>query len=196
MCLKACAYAHTHEGVCPFAEQLHQPGLQCSILFSRHASRHMACITCRGLKRQAPLPYQARPPYKLVPVGSSSLHLIPAVVHGTALPPAKQRRVGVGRGRGAGSTGNPGPWGMLAPGYPQTHVQRPVTARSLFHYGVQGMVAPGEQGGQCALGWSLSAWQKQQRVVLQCVLQQIAALRGFKPAVIPEQDQVAFFSGT
>lgn len=155
----------------------------------------MARIACRGLKRQAPPPYQASPPYKLVPVGSSSLHLLPAVVHGTALPLAKRRRVGVGRGRGAGSTGHAAPWGMLAPGYPQTQAQIPVTARSLFHHGVQG-VAPGEQGGQCALGWSLSAWQKQQREVLQCVLQQqIAALRAFKPAVLPEGNQVSFSAG-
>lgn len=151
-------------------------------------------MTCRGLKRQAPPPYQTSPPYKLVPVGSSSLHLLPAVVHGTALPFAKRRRVGAGRGRGAGSTGHAAPWGMLAPGYPQTHAQRPVTARSLFHHVTQGM-APGEQGGRYALGWSLSAKQKQQRVVLQCVLQQqIAALRGFKPAVLPEGNQVAFSS--
>ena len=93
-----------------------------------------------------------------------------------------------------GSTGPAVPWGMLAPGYSQTHAQRPVTARSLFDHGVQGM-APGEKGGQCALGWSWSAWQKQQRVVLQCVLQhQVAALQGFKPAVSHELNQVAFFS--
>lgn len=136
----------------------------------------------------------ARPPYKLVPVGSSSLQPLPAVVlAATAAPPlAKVRRVGMGRGLGSA---RPAVFrGMLTSVGSQSHGQISETARSLFHseLGDSTLQQQGK-GGQSALGISLDAWQKQRRVVLQCLLQQqAAALQGFKPASLTAGTQVLY----
>ena len=172
------------------AEQADLTGSHCSKQNNWHAS------TCRGIKRRAPMPCHARPPYKLVPVGSSP-QLLPAVVHNTAtasLPLAKRRWVGVGRG--VGSAGPAVPRGMLTSGYSQSHGQISATARSLFHPDLGHVKFQQHSGGRHqALGVSLDAWQKQRRVVLQCVLQQqTAALQGFKPASRTEGTQVPYKS--
>ena len=137
----------------------------------------------------------ARPPYKLVPVAGSSLQPLPAVVHSaaTAAPPlTKVRRVGMGRGVGSA---RPAVYrGMLTSGGPQSHGQISATARSLFHSDLGDLTVQQQgEGGQSALGISLDAWQKQRRVVLQCLLQQqAAALQGFKPASLTAGTQVLY----
>lgn len=148
--------------------------------------------TCRGIKRRAPMPYDARPPYKLVAVGSYPQPL-PAVVHSAAtaaLPLAKRRRMGLGKGMEP--TGPAVPKSMLTSGYSQNPGQRSTTARLLFHPNLENVTFQEQaEGGQSASGVSLDAWQKQRRAVLQCVLQQqTAALQGFKPASLTAGTQV------
>lgn len=156
------------------------------------------CFVCRGIKRSAPMgPYATSPPpppapYKLVPVGLAAPRL-PAVVHSTVTaglgsPHAKRRR------GGGGSPGPAVPWSMLTPGYAHNHRQRSITARSLFHPAMGGVALQGQVlSRQCAKRMSLDERQKEQRVVLQCVLQhQTAAMQSFKPAVLVEGTQVAF----
>lgn len=150
--------------------------------------------TCRGIKRCAPMPYHANPPYKLVAVGCSPQPL-PAVVRSAAtaaLPLAKRRRVGLGKRMG--STGPAVPKGILTYGYSQNHGQRSTTARSLFHPNLEDVTLQEQaEGGWSASRASLDAWQKQRREVMQCVLQQqTAVLQGFKPASLTAGTQVPY----
>ena len=148
--------------------------------------------SCRGIKRRALMFHHTSPPYKLVPVNTSSLQPLPAVVHSTATAPlAKRKRVGMGRGLGA--AGPAVPRDMLTSGSSQSHGQTSA-ARLLLHPKL-GNVTLQEQGegGQSAPGISLDAWQKQRRVVLECLLQQQAvALQGFKPASPTAGTQVLY----
>lgn len=161
------------------------------------ASNQLYMFVCRGVKRPAPMAHYATPPtpppapYKLVRVGLAAT-LLPAVVHSTATAGlgflhAKRRR------GGGGSSGPVMPWSMLTPGYAHNQGQRLITARSLFHP-VVGGVALQEQvvSGQCVKRMSLDERQKEQRAVLQCVLQhQTAAMQSFKLAVLAGGTQVA-----
>ncbi|KAL3162524.1 hypothetical protein ABBQ32_010180 [Trebouxia sp. C0010 RCD-2024] len=170
---------------------------------THRADTPAACTkqTPRGVKRPAPMAHYATPPtpppapYKLVRVGLAAT-LLPAVVHSTATAGlgflhAKRRR------GGGGSSGPVMPWSMLTPGYAHNQGQRLITARSLFHP-VVGGVALQEQvvSGQCVKRMSLDERQKEQRAVLQCVLQhQTAAMQSFKLAVLAGGTQARRGSG-
>lgn len=133
-------------------------------------------------------PSLAQPPYKLVRVGMSSPPIPAVICSAASIGPfhcgAKRRRLG--------SSTPPGPWGLLTSGYAQFHGQTGKTARSLFHPDAAGgTLLHGNRAGQFALGRGLDDCQKEQRVLLRSVLQQLtAALQSPKPARVSTSSQV------
>ena len=134
---------------------------------------------CRGLKRWGEASSPSQPPYKLVPANKAPITL-PVVLYSSPIAAASQHNA-KRRHMGPSSGAFPTPWSLLTSPSSSSPVQRFLTARSLF-----GEAMPLGSRGSCngttrniGNGQQLASyaervahWQREQRELLQCLLQQ------------------------
>ncbi|KAA6428500.1 MAG: hypothetical protein FRX49_01376 [Trebouxia sp. A1-2] len=137
----------------------------------------------RGLKRRATTSGASQPPYKLIPANKAAI-ILPVLLYSSPVAAASQQNA---KRRHIGPSGGafPTPWSLLTSHGASSPVQRLLRARSLFGeatpMGSRGMFnGPtrnicNEQHTLASNTERVAHWQREQRELLQCLLQQQVA---------------------